>query len=116
MAGTDAEQAARIGAQVRKARRANDWTGKQLAEFAGVSPGTVVSIENGRPTRPGNLRAVLDALSIPPITETEQSVDDDVKLAVEIVQAALMATPVERRHKAAHDLIRYVTLRQANGL
>lgn len=116
MAGTDAEQAAKIGAQVRRARRANDWTGKELAERAGVSPGTIVSIENGRPTRPGNLRAVLDALNIPPIAETEATVDDDVKLAVDVVKAALMATPAERRHAAAHDLIRYVTLRQANGL
>lgn len=114
MSDMDAQQAAQIGAQVRRARKANDWTGKQLAEAAGVSPGTVVSIENGRPTRPGNLTAVLNALHIPPIAETNRSVDENVRLALDIVEKTLMAVPFEKRDEAVRDLIRYMTLRDTS--
>lgn len=115
MNGMDHEQAARIGAQVRRARRANDWTGKQLAEAAGVASGTVVSIENGRPVRPGNLRAVLDALKIPPLADTERGVDENVRLALDIVEKSLMAVPVDKRDAATRDIIRYMTLRDFNA-
>lgn len=110
MTGMDAEQAAQIGAQVRRARRAHDWTGNQLADEAGVAPGTVVRIENGRPVRPGNLRAVLDALKIPPLAQTHREVDENVKLALDIVEKSLMALPDDQRDEATRALIRYMTL------
>ena len=113
MAGMDDEQAAKIGAQVRRARRAADMTQDDLAEAAGVAPGTVNRIENGRSVRPGNLRAVLDALAIPPVAETPRQVDENVKLVLDIVEKSLMALPVEERDAAVRDLIRYMTLRQA---
>ncbi len=110
MSGMDSEQAAQVGAQVRRARRAHDWTGKQLADAAGVAPGTVVSIENGRPVRPGNLRAVLDALEMAPLAETHRDVDENVRLALDIVEKSLMAIPTGERDEATRALIRYMTL------
>lgn len=106
----NAEQAAKVGAQVRRARKANDWTGEQLAEAAGVAGGTIVRIENGRPVRPGNLRAVLDALNIPPSSETPVDVDENVRLALDIIEKSLSALPPEKRDEKVRDLIRYVTL------
>ena len=110
MNGMDAEQAARIGAQVRRARRAREWTGSQLAEAAGVAGGTVVRIEGGKPVRPGNLRAVLDALEIPPLAQAHREVDENVKLALDIVEKSLMALPTSQRDEATRALIRYMTL------
>ncbi len=115
MTGMDAEQAAQIGAQVRRARRARDWNGTELADAAGVAPGTVVRIENGRPVRPGNLRAVLDALKIPPLALTHREVDENVKLALDIVEKSLMALPSDERDAATRALIRYMTLQSPVG-
>jgi transcriptional regulator with XRE-family HTH domain len=111
----DAGTAARVGAQVRRARKARGWTDKDLADAAGVAPGTIVRIENGRPVRPGNMTAVLNALDIPPISETPRTPDANVRLALDVVEAMLSAIPEERRNDAVHDLIRYMTQRQANG-
>lgn len=110
----DADMAARVGAQVRRARKANDWTGEQLAEAAGVAGGTIVRIENGRPVRPGNLRAVLDALNIPPLDEAAGSGDDNIQLALDIVKKTLEAIPADRRDQAVRDLIRFMTLRDVD--
>lgn len=110
LSGMDAGQAAQVGAQVRRARRAHDWTGAELAERAGVAPGTVVRIENGRSVRPGNLRAVLDALEIPPLADIHRDVDENVRLALDIVEKSLMALPAGERDEATRALIRYMTL------
>lgn len=115
MVTTDAETAGRVGAQVRRARKARGWTDNDLAEAAGVAPGTIVRIENGRPVRPGNMTAVLNALEIPPISETARTVDATVKLALDVVETALMAIPEDRRNEAVHNLIRYITQQQASG-
>lgn len=104
-------EAARIGAQVRRARKISEWTTQELADAAGVAQGTVVRIENGRPVRPGNLRAVLDSLGIPAISETVRDVDEDVRLALDLVEKTLMAVPVADRGAEVRALIRYLTLR-----
>lgn len=59
------EQLSDIGQRVRAARDARGWSQARLAKEAGVSPNTVLSIENGkRPPRPGKLAAVLNTLGI----------------------------------------------------
>lgn len=109
----DAQQAAKLGAQVRRARKAHDWTQAQLADEAGVAGGTIVRIETGQNVRPGNLRAVLDALGIPPLSETSGKRPTNVQTALDIVENWLKSIddPAERDH-AVMDLIQYATLRQ----
>jgi transcriptional regulator with XRE-family HTH domain len=104
-------QADRVGGMVRRERKSRGWTGAQLADAAGVAPGTVVSIENGRSVRPGNLRAVLDALNIDPVVLSAgtPTVDDDVQLVLDVIQKYLEGMSPEDRGAAVRDLIRHVT-------
>lgn len=96
-----------IASRVRRMRRMNDWTQVELAQHAGVAPGTVNSIENGRPVRPGNLRAVLDALGIPLPTEPD---DDGIQLAIDMVQRWLVAMDQADRAQAIQALTRFTVL------
>lgn len=106
----DEHQAIAIGSQVRRARKAHDWTQGQLATEAGVAPGTVVSVELGKNVRPGSLRSVLDALNIPPISDAPKTVDNGVKLALDLVEKWLAAMPESRRLAATEALIRFTVL------
>ena len=104
-------QIATTGAQVRRARKAREWTTQQLADAAGVAQGTVTRIENGRKTRPGNLKAVLDALELEPAHLARQDEPDEaVSLALDLVQKWLMAMPEDQRNHAVHDLTRWIVL------
>jgi len=103
-------QVASTGAQVRRARKARGWTTQQLADEAGVAQGTVTRIENGRPTRPGNLKAVLDALDLEPAHLSRQEPDEAVSLALDLVSKWLMAMPEAERNHAVHDLTRWIVL------
>jgi transcriptional regulator with XRE-family HTH domain len=103
-------QVASTGAQVRRARKARGWTTQELADNAGVAQGTVTRIENGRPTRPGNLKAVLDALDLEPAYMQQAQPDEAVTLALDLVQKWLMAMPAEERNHAVHDLTRWIVL------
>lgn len=107
-----------VGTQVRRARRARGWTGADLAEAAGVAGGTIVRIENGRDVRPGNLRAVLDALElvVEPVHPTDK--DEDARFAVELVGKWIEALDPADRATAIRDLTRFVVMRnmtQPNG-
>jgi transcriptional regulator with XRE-family HTH domain len=106
-----------IATQVRRARKSNDWTGEQLASRAGVAGGTIVRIENGRPVRPGNLRAVLDALGMTDLLEPPEEMDNGVQLALDLVQKWLTAIedPAER-DRAVQELTRFVVLRDRGPL
>lgn len=103
-------QVASTGAQVRRARKARGWTTQQLADEAGVAQGTVTRIENGRPTRPGNLKAVLDALNLEPAHLAPIEPDEAVTLALDLVSKWLMAMPEGERNHAVHDLTRWIVL------
>lgn len=106
------EQAGQVAALVRRARRSRQWTGDELAAAAGVAPGTVVRIENGRPVRPGNLRAVLDALDIAaPPTGDSRPVDSRIQLALDITRKYLEAVPEEQLDAAVMELTRFLVLR-----
>lgn len=108
------DQAVDIGVQVRKARKNREWTQAQLAEAAGVATGTVNSIENARSVRPGNLRAVLDALGLPPrlMNGGGLPVDEDIQLVLDVVRRYLEGREGESLHSAVRDIIRFVTDRQ----
>ena len=102
-----------IATQVRCARRARGWTGAQLADAAGVAGGTIVRIENGRDVRPGNLRAVLDALDLTARAEEPVTgADEDARFAVELVQKWIEALDPDERAGAIRDLTRFVVTRQ----
>ena len=103
-------QVASTGAQVRRARKARGWTTQELADQAGVAQGTVTRIENGRPTRPGNLKAVLDALNLEPAHLAEIEPDEAVSLALDLVSKWLMAMPEDERNHAVRDLTRWIVL------
>ena len=103
-------QVASTGAQVRRARKARGWTTQELADQAGVAQGTVTRIENGRPTRPGNLKAVLDALNLEPAHLADIQPDEAVSLALDLVSKWLMAMPADERNHAVHELTRWIVL------
>lgn len=106
-----ASQALRIGTEVRNARKSKGWTNAQLADAAGVAPNTVSAIENGKNVRPGNLRAVLDALGIEPTT-AGASYSDDVELIRDMVGQWLLALPDSERKDAQGELMRFVLARK----
>lgn len=106
-------QLADIGDRVRAARKARGWAIADLAKHAGVAPNTANNVELGRSVRAGNLRAVLDAVEIPPIAATEAPDEDEgVQLALDLVAQWLRAIddPTERT-SAVHELTRWVMLR-----
>jgi len=108
----DSRQVHEIASRVRRMRRMQEWTQVELARAAGVAPGTVNSIENGRPVRPGNLRAVLDALHIPMPSEPE---DDGTGLAVDMVRQWLAVMDDAERVPAIQALTRFTVLGQWKG-
>lgn len=85
----------------------------QLAAEAGVAQGTVVSVENGRKVRPGNLKAVLDALGVV-VTNEDTTPDEAVTLAVDLVRDTLMAMEPDQRAHAVHELVRFIMLGQSS--
>lgn len=113
MQDTTTRQLADIGVQVRRARKARGWTGAQLADAAGVAGGTIVRIENGREVRPGNLRAVLDALHLEVAAQEPVGEDEDARFAVELVGKWIEALDPKDRPQAIRDLTRFVVTRQA---
>lgn len=107
----DERQAAQIGAQIRQARKAREWTQEQLAEQAGVAKKTVTAMENGRNVRPGNLRAVLDALGIPPLSEQQSDQDEaaaDIELLHTILAQWLRGQSADQRARSIRDIMRFV--------
>lgn len=105
------QQAAAMGAKVRRARKAKGWTLAELADEAGVATNTANAVELGRKVRPGNLHAVLGAVDM---TSTEQAapteIDGGVRLAMDLVQKWLEALPREERVQAVQDLTRFIML------
>lgn len=102
------QQQAAIGAKVRRARKARGWTLVDLAEEAGVNKNTVNSVELGRKVRPGNLRAILEAVEMAPVAPDPTEIDGGVRLAMDLVQKWLEALPREQRVEAVQGLTRYI--------
>lgn len=106
---TDDESQA-MGTKVRGARKARGWTLVDLAERAGVAPNTANAVELGRKVRPGNLRAVLEAVDVLPERPDPTDIDGEVRLAQHLIQSWLEALPQERRVEAVQDLAKFVML------
>lgn len=103
----DEQQRARVGAQVRQARKAVGLTQLQLAERAGVAGNTVIRVEAGEKVRPGNLRAVLDALGIPPLSqvpERRDEVQDDIDFTCQVIGQVLRG----KDERGRRELIRRI--------
>lgn len=101
-----------LGARVKAARMAQGWTVKEAAKLAGVAPNTFTSVELGRGTRPGNLRAVLDLVGIEPLADTrEPDPDEGVRLALDLVEQWLHGIDDDaERTRAVHELTRFVMI------
>lgn len=95
-----------LGAQVRATRRARGLSSKRLAELAGVARNTLGRIENGEHVMPGNLRAVLDALSISPLVESNDY-PAQIQLVGMFVQQWLSAVPEPERNHQIERLMRF---------
>lgn len=105
------QQMTDLGVRVRAARKAQGWTLADLASHAGVAPNTANSVELGRGVRPGNLRAVLDAVGIEPFAVTaDVDPDEGVQLALDLVRQWLLAMDETDRTHAVHELTRWVML------
>lgn len=105
----DDKQAAALGAQVRQARKQHVWTVQELADRAGVAKNTVTAVELGRNVRPGNLRAVLDALGIEPlVTEVKDGYPEDVQLILDVIGQWLRAKDEDQRTNAIRKLMMFV--------
>lgn len=103
-------QRAQAATLVRRARKAHGWTTQELADEAGVAGGTVNSVENAKKVRPGNLRAVLDALDLPAITQGDTD-SDQMELALDLVRRWIAALPDDEVDPAVRDLTRFVMSR-----
>lgn len=106
-----------IGKQVREARKNQGMSAATLATKAGIAANTVSAIENGRSVRPGNLRAVLDALGIEPLAERQARIGypPDVELVRDMVGMYLMALPESERADVAFGITRYLAGRNASS-
>lgn len=100
-----------IAAQVRTARKSREWTQDELAQEAGVAPGTVLRLEKAQEVRQGNLRAILAALDIPPIANSSTAIDPGVELAKDLVEKWLLAMDTdEERNRAVQELTRWIMI------
>lgn len=106
----DEQQMASVAGQVRRARKAMGLTVKGLADAAGVADGTITRIETGQKVRPGNLRAVLDALQIAPLSAVATTTPDNVQLAMDLVKKWLLAMPEGERDHAVQELTRWIVI------
>lgn len=106
----DQEQRARLAQQITEARSTRALSQRDLATLAGVAQNTIVSLEAGRPTRPGSVRKVLDALGVEPISEqVERGLDPtDVHMSLDIVRMWLLGMPEAQREQAATELVRFM--------
>ena len=109
----DEDQRAALGALVRRARKTRQWSINEMAEAAGVAPGTANNVELGRKVRPGNLRTVLDAVGIDPLAKVDgpEPVDKRITFAVDIVRKWLEALPEDEVDPAVIELTRFAMLR-----
>lgn len=97
----DQEQREQVAARIKDARKGRGWSQRMLAEEAGVSENTVLSIEGGkRQPQDAKLRAVLEALGMPePIdgTLSLEGVPEDVRIFLKVAAQRLkIMDPAER--------------------
>lgn len=89
------EQRKALGERVRDARRSRGWSQDKLADAAGVTPNTVLAIENAtRQTQASKLTRVLTALGMETPPDDSLSLDgvpEDVRVFLTVVAARMKA-------------------------
>lgn len=95
-------QRVQIGNRVRHARESLGWTQAALARRAGVSPNTVLAIENGKHMALAvKLRAVFDALGLSPLGDVTwlnaDGVPADAQTFLTVAAARLAVLSEEHR-------------------
>jgi len=97
-----------LGDRIRTARKARGWSQARLAEAAGISENTVLSIELGKRTPQGTkLRAVLDALGLAAPADGVldlEDVPDDVRVFAKVAVQRLKVLPDDRRALVLADI------------
>lgn len=101
----DTEQREQVAEKIRATRKERGWSQARLAQEAGVSENTVLSIETGKRTpQEGKLRAILDALGL--ATPIDGSLDlegvpEDVRIFFRVAAARFRAmTDADQRARA----------------
>lgn len=97
----DQNQRQQVGDRIKAARDERGWSQARLAEAAGVSENTVLSIEKGvRTPQAAKLRAVLDALDLAaPIDGALdlEGVPEDARIFLKVAAQRLkVLTPAQR--------------------
>ena len=87
-----------LGSQLVAARKARGMNQKQAAEFIGVSPNTLGSMERGGGTHASSLRKALDAYGL--TVESTSPVPWQAKPAVDMVATWIGGLPEGRRSAA----------------
>jgi transcriptional regulator with XRE-family HTH domain len=99
-----------VGRRVASKRKARGWTQQQLADEAGVSRGTVVSIEAGRAqNQPPKLASVLEALGMNADTASSPEPDDawpqKVRIFARVIGHHVSSMPEKDQDKAIEVLM-----------
>lgn len=104
----DLEQRKQVGDRIAEARKGRGWSQKRLADEAGVSENTVLSIEQAtRQAQPAKLRAVLTALGMPePIdgTMSMEGVPEDVRVFLRVAAQRLKVMDAPARARILADI------------
>jgi transcriptional regulator with XRE-family HTH domain len=102
----DTQQRRSVAAKVVERRKNLGWSQARLAEEAGVSENTVLSIEKGKHgTQPGKLAAVLAALDLTTGNALSlEGASEDVQNFLRVALSRLSALPEDRRARLLADL------------
>lgn len=100
----DVEQRKQVADRIKSVRQERGWSQSKLAQEAGVSENTVLSIEGAKRTpQEGKLRAVLDALGLvtPPDGELDlEGVPEDVRIFLRVAAQRLKVMDDTARARA----------------
>ena len=104
----DQNQRKQVGERIKAVRTDRGWSQARLAEAAGVSENTILSIEKGeRATQGTKLRAVLDALGLATPTDGVldlEGVPEDVRVFLQVAAQRLKVLPADRRAHVLADI------------
>jgi transcriptional regulator with XRE-family HTH domain len=104
----DQDQRKQVGDRIKAARTDRGWSQARLAEEAGVSENTILSIEKGeRSTQGTKLRAVLDALGLAVPADGVLDLDgvpEDVRVFLKVAAQRLKVLPADRRAQVLADI------------
>lgn len=101
------EQRMQVAEKVAELRHERGWSQKRLADEAGVSENTVLSIEQGKHTpQPAKLRAVLAALGVEPDQKllALEGVPEDVRIFLTVALQRLSVLDAPARARVLADI------------